>query len=118
MKYVVIILAVFLAVAFFSSPVYASNEEEIIYGSKIDAKIEFYKKQVHLVDSDYEILSEIGYSAIKKIVYLRENRYMLIDEMNANPKVGLSMAKINNFIGSRLGKLDNGIIIEAYSKEN
>jgi len=117
MKVMTLLITLIIAITFTSIIAMANDDGDQLYGSKIDEKIAFYQKQVHLVDSDYEILSDIGYSAIRKIVYLRENRYQLIDEMGMNPKIGTSVAKMNNFIGSRLTKLDNGIIMEAYSTE-
>jgi len=66
-----------------SSNAFSSDKYEDIYGSKIDQMISFYQARLHLLDSEFKILSDIGHDAFKMIDYLQGRREQLVEEMKA-----------------------------------
>ena len=79
-----------------SSNAFASNKYDNIYGSKVDQMISFYQARLHLLDSEYKILSDIGEDALMMIDYLQDSREQLIEEMKE--KQFYRVKKIKSYI--------------------
>ncbi len=52
-----------------------------LYGAKIDQMISFYQGRLYLLDSEYNVLSDIGEDALNMIEFLQDNRQQLIEEL-------------------------------------
>jgi len=96
MKTFLIITLTIVTGLIFSSNAFASNKYDDIYGSKVDQMISFYQARMHLLDSDYKILSDIGEDAVMMINYLQDRREQLIEEMKE--KQFYRIAKIKSYI--------------------
>jgi len=91
----IITVSIFMAIVF-SSNAFSSNKFDDIYGSKVDQMTSFYQARLHLVDSEYKILSDIGKDAQKMLGYLMKNKVQLINEMKE--KQLYNSAKIKSYI--------------------
>lgn len=98
----------------FSTNAFALNKNEDIYGGKVDQMISFYQARLHLLDSEYKILSDIGEDALKMIDYLQQNRVQLMEEMKE--KQFYRVTKIRSYIVNKarvhlasLEKADKGL---------
>ena len=109
-KLFVILVAVVLVLVCLQN-VYAGDKSECIYGSKIDQTISFYQARLYLIDSEWEILSDIGKDARKRIDYLYKNKQQLVREMK-DKKIGFRIAKMNSYVN---GKLRNGAVGLGYT---
>ena len=109
-KFLIIITAVVFVLVCLPN-VYAGDKSDCIYGSKIDQAISFYQARLYLIDSEWEILSDIGKDARKRIDYLYKNKQQLVREMK-NKKIGFRIATINNFVNK---KVRNGAVGLGYT---
>ncbi len=109
-------IAVIIMVATFGTSFAQTSTDlqESAYGTTIDNKIAFYQKRIHLVESDYEILSDLGRDAVQKVSFLKSYRKQLITNMVAK-NVKLDPSKMNSFLGTKINNI--GTTLEAYSTE-
>lgn len=82
--------------------------KQLIYTSKIDAKLAFYQSKIYLIDSEYKILAEIGQEAVKKIAFLKANRMQLLNDMISS-KVSLKQDKMNLFLIRKINSMNGSL---------
>ncbi len=109
-------IAILIMVATFDTSLAQSsaNTQENAYGNTIDNKVAFYQNRIHLVDSEYKILSDLGKDAVQKVSFLKSYRKQLIANMVAK-NITTDPSKMNSFLGTKIN--DIGTTLEAYSTE-
>ncbi len=96
MKTFFIITLSIAMVCVFSSNSFSSDKFEDIYDGKVNQMISFYQARLHLADSEYKILSDIGKDASEMINYLQANKGRLVQEMRE--KKMYTSGKIRRYI--------------------
>lgn len=81
----------------------ADENSTQFYSDEIDKMILSYQGRLHLVDSNFKILSNIGKEAQKKIAFLQSRKQSLIAEMKAG-NIEPVPSKIKSFISRKLTK--------------
>lgn len=79
--------------------------KQLVYASKIDGKLAFYKSLTYLTDSKCSILYEIGHEASKKVSICKAYREQILNDMISS-NVSLEKNKMDMFLTRRINKLN------------
>ncbi len=96
-----------------SSTSMAADKADCIYSSNVDQMISFYQGRLYLTDSKYQILSDIGLDAQKRVNYLKANKDLLVQEM-IEKGIGFQVSKIRAFVVNRARFASTGIEFIGY----